>query len=244
MSAAKSTSPSGGNLWLAGLLIGLGLVGMGYLLGGSLIKFKAMDRVVSVKGLAERELPADIALWPIQFSRADNSLAGLYAGLEQDTAAVLAFLQQQGFQPEEISQSAPAITDKVAQAYGGGQAAELRYSATRTVTVYTGNSDLVRQATGRLVDLGKQGVVLTGNNYDSRTEYLFTRLNEVKPAMIEEATRQAREVAQKFAADSDSRLGKIRTASQGQFTISDRDSNNPHIKKIRVVTTVEYYLAD
>lgn len=244
MSSPKSSSRPSRNNWLAGLFVGLGLLGLGYLLGGSLIKFKELDRVVSVKGLAEREMPADIALWPIQFSRADNSLAALYAGLEKDTAAVLAFLQQQGFKPEEISQSAPAITDKVAQSYGGGQAAELRYSATRTVTVYTGNIDLVRQATGRLVDLGKQGVVLTGNSYDSRTEYLFTGLNAVKPAMIEEATRQAREVAQKFAADSDSRLGKIRTASQGQFSISDRDSNNPHIKKIRVVTTVEYYLSD
>ena len=87
-------------------------------------------------------------------------------------------------------------------------------------------------------------IVLTGNNYQSQTEYLFTRLNEVKPAMIEDATRKAREVAEKFAEDSDSRLGKIRRASQGQFSISPRDNNTPHIKKVRVVSTIEYYLSD
>jgi hypothetical protein len=96
----------------------------------------------------------------------------------------------------------------------------------------------------RLVDLGKQGIALTGGGYQEQTEYLFTRLNEVKPAMIEEATTKAREVAQKFAQDSNSRLGKIKQASQGQFTISPRDKNNPHIKQVRVVSTIEYYLSD
>jgi len=96
----------------------------------------------------------------------------------------------------------------------------------------------------RLSELGKQGIALAGGNYQLQTEYLFTRLNEVKPDMIEEATRQARVVAEKFAADSQSRLGKIRTASQGQFSIIDRDRNNPHIKKVRVVSTVQYYLSD
>ena len=92
--------------------------------------------------------------------------------------------------------------------------------------------------------LGKKGVVLAGNDFQNRTEYLFKRLNEIKPAMIEEATRNAREVAEKFAKDSNSRLGKIKQARQGQFSISDRDKNNPHIKKVRVVSTIEYYLAD
>ncbi len=96
----------------------------------------------------------------------------------------------------------------------------------------------------RLIELGKSGIVLSGDDYQSRTQYLFTGLNDLKPKMIEEATRNAREVAQKFAADSDSRLGKIRTAYQGQFSIQDRDGNTPHIKKVRVVSTIEYYLAD
>jgi hypothetical protein len=97
---------------------------------------------------------------------------------------------------------------------------------------------------GALPELGKKGIVITGGNYQNQTEYLFTRLNDVKPEMIEEATRKAREVAVKFAADSNSTLGKIKQASQGQFSIKPRDKNNPHIKKVRVVSTVVYYLSD
>ena len=95
-----------------------------------------------------------------------------------------------------------------------------------------------------LAELGKQGIALTGTGYQTTTEYLFTRLNEIKPSMVEEATMKAREVAEKFATDSNSRLGKIKSARQGQFSISNRDKNNPHIKKVRVVSTVEYYLSD
>ena len=95
-----------------------------------------------------------------------------------------------------------------------------------------------------LSQLGKQGIVFTGGNHQSQTEYVFTRLNEIKPEMIEEATTKAREVALKFAEDSNSKLGKIKRASQGQFSINARDKNNPHIKRVRVVSTVEYYLSD
>ena len=94
------------------------------------------------------------------------------------------------------------------------------------------------------VSVAKQGVTLAGEPHRNGAQFLFTRLNEVKPPMVEEATGKAREVALKFAQDSNSRLGKIRRASQGQFSISDRDKNNPHIKKVRVVSTVEYYLSD
>lgn len=97
---------------------------------------------------------------------------------------------------------------------------------------------------GSLSQLGKQGIVITGGNYNAQTDYIFTRLNDVKPEMIEEATKKAREVAEKFSSDSQSSLGKIKRASQGQFSISARDRNNPHIKKVRVVSTVEYYLSD
>jgi hypothetical protein len=94
------------------------------------------------------------------------------------------------------------------------------------------------------VELGKQGIAISGEDYQSRTEFLFTELNSIKPAMIEEATENARQVAEKFAQDSSSRLGKIRRAQQGQFSISDRDNNTPYIKKVRVVSTLEYYLSD
>jgi len=232
------------NQWVLGLFIFAGLASLGYLLGGSIVRFKELDRVVSVKGLAEREVTADIVLWPIQFIHAENDLGALYAGLEKDTAAVRSFLEDKGFTGAEISVSPPAINDKLAQSYGGEAGLEFRYSATQTVTVYSDKIDLVREATRDLVTLGKRGLVLVGNDWDNRTEYIFTRLNEIKPAMIEEATRKAREVARKFAADSESRLGKIKSARQGQFSIAPRDNNNPHIKKVRVVTTVQYYLVD
>ena len=116
--------------------------------------------------------------------------------------------------------------------------------ATQAVTVYSANVAAVRSIMSSLSELGKQGIVISGNEYQNQTEYLFSRLNEIKPGMIEEATRNAREVARKFAEDSQSRLGKIKRASQGQFSIAPRDTNNPHIKNVRVVSTVEYYLAD
>jgi hypothetical protein len=234
---------SGGALVL-GVFILLGLAALGYLLGDAAIRFKEFERSVTVKGLAEQEYPADVVIWPIQFTLAGNGLAELYANLEDNTARIQAFLQEAGIPAAEITVSAPVITDKSAQSYGGAQQPEFRYSALQTVTVYSSDVARVRGVMSRLVDLGKQGIALTGGGYQEQTEYLFTRLNEVKPAMIEEATTKAREVARKFAQDSNSRLGKIKRASQGQFTISPRDRNNPHIKQVRVVSTVEYYLSD
>ncbi len=102
----------------------------------------------------------------------------------------------------------------------------------------------MRAANRELLELGKAGVVFSQENYELQTQYLFQGLNEIKPEMVEEATRNARVVAEKFAADSESRLGKLKSAAQGQFTVEDRDSNNPHIKRVRVVSTLEYYLAD
>jgi hypothetical protein len=227
-----------------GLFICLGLTILGFTLRSAVIRFKEFERTVSVKGLSERDLPADIALWPIRFTSAHNELNALYVKLESDTQEILAFVRLQGFDSSEVTVSAPAITDKLAQQYGNPSEVGLRYVGSQTVTVYTPKVEGVRSSIKKLAELGKKGVVLSGQEYQSQTEYLFTRLNEVKPEMIEEATRAAREVAEKFAKDSESKLGKIKTANQGQFTITDRDSNTPHIKKVRVVATVEYYLSD
>ena len=199
---------------------------------------------VTVKGLSEHEYDADVVIWPIQFTVAGNDLVALYSDIETSTGRIRDFLQRNGIEASEISTAAPAITDKSAQQYGNNARVEFRYSAIQTVTVYSKNIATVRAVMSSLPELGKKGIVFSGGNYQSRTDYLFTRLNEVKPLMIEEATTKAREVAEKFAADSDSTLGKIRRASQGQFSISARDSNNPHIKKVRVVSTIEYYLSD
>ncbi|MBR9884611.1 MAG: SIMPL domain-containing protein [Oceanospirillales bacterium] len=224
------------------LVIAAALLSFG--LGDAAIRHKQLDRSVTVKGLAEREYPADVVIWPIQYTVADNDLEQLYAELDRQAESIRAFLLLGGIETSEITESAPSITDKSAQQYGNNNGAEFRYTAQRTVTVYSENIDRVRSVMEGLSQLGRQGIVLSGNEYQSKPEYLFTRLNEIKPDMIEEATSNAREVAEKFASDSDSRLGKIHKASQGQFSISDRDNNNPHIKRVRVVSTVEYYLSD
>ena len=230
-----------GNTTFLGICLVIGLTLLGYLLGDAAIRYKEYERTVTVKGLSEREYKADIVLWPIQFTAASNSLGAMYRAMDDSTQKISVFLKQAGIKDSEISYSAPAITDKSANQYGN-QVAEYRYVATQTVTVYSDNIDVVRQVMSNMSELGKQGIVFTGNNY--QTEYIFTRLNEVKPEMIEEATRKAREVAEKFASDSQSSLGKIKRASQGQFSIYARDRNNPHIKKVRVVSTVVYYLSD
>ncbi len=230
--------------FISGIFLFLGLVTLGYLLGQAAIRFKEYERTVTVKGLSEREYKADIVIWPIEFTSAGNNLESLYNVVETNTAEIQDFLKSNGISADEVSFSSPIITDKSAQQYGNNARAEFRYTALQNVTVYSKNVDAVRAVMSQLSRLGKKGIAFTGGNYESQTEYLFTRLNEVKPDMIEEATRKAREVARKFAADSQSTLGKIKKAYQGQFSITPRDRNNPHIKKVRVVTTVEYYLSD
>lgn len=233
---------------LAALLLGagilLGLVALGILMGSAVDKFKGYERTVTVKGLAEREVPADIVIWPIQFTAASNDLSDLYADIAASSERIKRFLGEQGIATTAVSVSMPAVTDKSAQQYGGGQRPEFRYTALQTVTVYSGQVDKVRAAMDRLAELGREGIAFSQNNYQGQTEYIFTGLNQLKPQMVEQATVEARRVAQKFAEDSDSVLGKIRRASQGQFSIRDRDKNNPHIKKVRVVSTIEYYLSD
>ena len=228
---------------LLGACIALGLAALGYQLAEGVVRFRAMERTVSVKGLAEREVGADVAVWPIRFSEAANDLGALYTTLQRKNELVIDFLVRAGFPREEITAAAPAIVDRQAQSYNDASRAEYRYVGTSTLTVYSGQVDRVRAAMGNLVELGKQGIALSGEEY-GRPEFLFSGLNAIKPAMIEEATRNAREVADKFARDSDSRLGRIRTASQGLFTIQDRDNNTQHRKRVRVVSTVEYYLTD
>ena len=232
------------NSLILGVCILIGLSLLGYLLGNAAIKVKQFDRIVTVKGLSEREYEADIVIWPIQFTIASNDLEEMYNSIEKNSGRIRSFLENAGIGKEEITTSPPSIIDKSAQQYGDQSNYPFRYTSSQTVTVYSTNIRVVREVMGNLSELGKQGIVFTGENYQSQTEYIFTRLNEVKPEMIEEATQNAREVAEKFASDSKSTLGKIKNASQGQFSISERDKNNPHIKKVRVVSTISYYLSD
>lgn len=229
--------------WVAATVIALGMVAGSAILANSLIEFRAMERVVQVKGLSEREVAADTVIWPIKFNDVDNNLTTLVANVERKNEQIQAFLKLQGFSQKEISVAVPQIVDRQA-GYYDPNANQMRYTASSTVTVYSSNVDLVHQAMAKLLELSKTGIAIAGQDYDSKPEFIFSGLNELKPDMIAEATRNAREVATKFAADSDSKLGKIKTASQGQFSITDRDSNTPYIKKVRVVATVDYYLSD
>ncbi|MFM4705397.1 SIMPL domain-containing protein [Aeromonas bivalvium] len=226
-----------------GSLLLVGLLGMAWIGGNSLLKAKEYERRVSVKGLSEKEVQADVVVWPIRFSGASNELPGLYGEMGRSAAAILAYLKLNGVAEEEILIAPPAVTDKLAQPYGGAETGTFRYTAAQTITVRSGQVDRVRQLMNGIAELGQQGIAFAGQDYQ-QTEFIFTKLNELKPLMVEEATRSAREVADKFAKDSASRLGKIRTANQGQFTVENRDSSTPYIKKVRVVSTVEYYLSD
>ena len=230
------------------LIIAVAVIISCAILGSFFVKgltdFRAMERSVTVKGLSEREFVADTVIWPIQFVSASNSLEDIYQSIETGKQQVVDFLKTKGIQTDEISMGAPSITDKSAQRYGSAQAAEFRYTATQTITVYSSRVTEVRNMMSALSELGKQGIVLSSDDYQAQPQYLFTRLNDVKPEMIEEATKNAREVAEKFSQDSNSELGKIKFARQGLFSIQARDQHNPHLKKVRVVTTVEYYLSD
>ena len=229
---------------IIGLSLIVGLYLLGYTLGGSIIKHKSLERTVVVKGLSEKEVNADIVMWPISYLRASNDLSQLYIDLDKDTESIKNFLSDNGFTKEELSVSAPAITDKIAQDYGRANQIAFRYSAVQTLTLYSKNIAKARQAMTKITALGKAGISFKANSYENKTQYLYTKLNKIKPQMLKEATKNARLSAQTFALDSQSSLGKIKSARQGQFSISSRDANTPHIKKVRIVSTVEYYLSD
>ena len=136
----------------------------------------------------------------------------------------------------------PTVNDKLSDLYSDNRQITYRYSGSGRVMLYTKNVELGRKALANIAQLGLDGIVIRVENYEVR--YLYTQLNSIKPPMIEEATISAREAALKFAKDSQSTLGKIKKATQGQFSITNRDENTPHIKNIRVVSTIEYYLED
>ena len=226
----------------SGLAIMLGLIVLGLMIPKAVREFRSFDRTVNVKGLCEREVEADKVIWPVVYKVMDNDLGNIYSVTDRNNAAIVEFLKSGGLQDSEITVSVPSISDKYANEYGNNDRT-YRYLSTNVVTVCTGNVDTVLDLMKKQTDLLKKGIVVgSENTWSNPVEFKFEGLNEIKPGMIEEATKNAREVGEKFAKDSGSRLGKIKTASQGTFTISDRDSNTPYIKKVRVVSSVTYYL--
>jgi len=222
----------------------LGFIALGWLLGNAAVRVKKFDRTVVVKGLSEREVPADVAIWPLTFQDAGNDLGALFGSLQRKNGLITEFLTGHGIAKDAVTVGAPAVVDRLAQSYGDTSNVAYRYTATSTVTVFTNDVEAVRKAMRDVITLGQKGVALSGEGYQGQMQFEFTGLSGLKPAMVEEATKNARAVAEKFAEDSGSRLGRIRSAQQGQFSIENRDSTTPHIKKVRVVSTIEYHLAD
>ena len=225
------------------IVLAIGMVALGAQVKQGINNFVAKDRVVTVKGLAEMEVPANKVTWPLMYKEVGNDLATLYNKISDTNSAIVNFLKKKGITEDEISINAPEIIDMQAERYNSNPV-PYRYNVTTVITVTSSKVDLVRSLISEQGELLKQGIAITGGDYRYNITYDYTGLNDVKPQMIEEATKNAREAAQKFAKDSDSELGKIKHAYQGQFSITDRDSNTPYIKKVRVVTTIDYYLED
>lgn len=217
------------------------------ILGGSLVlmvnNLKSYDRCVTVKGLCEKEVMADKVIWPIMYKQGGNELRELYNTVEDMNATIVKFLKDAGVSDDEITMNAPSILDTRTNLYG--ERKEYHYIVTAGVTVCSEKVELIVKLQTEQAKLYEKGIpVGMGENWSYPTTYSFTALNDIKPGMIEEATINARQAAEKFAKDSKSKLGKIKNATQGQFSVSDRDSNTPYIKNVRVVTNVVYYLKD
>ena len=229
-------------LAVLGFLIAVGLALAGYFVGHGFLAARSSDRFVTVKGLSERELPANLVLWPIVYTVTADDLETLQRRIDDGAAKIQAFLGDD-FATDEVTLSAPRVTDRQAQGMTDQYGRLERYTAEATVTVRTTRIDAARAAMARSGVLVKQGVALI-RSYEYQTRYLYTGLDAIKPEMIAEATRDARRAAEQFAEDSGSRVGGIRNAQQGYFSIEDRDQFSPEYKQIRVVTTVQFFLVD
>lgn len=243
---------------LLGLSLALGLILGGWVLGAQIKATRLGDRYVSVRGLAERNVKSNLAIWPIEYTETGDDLSSLYSKTEADRKVILQFLKQQGIQPTEIELGVPDVEDTQANRFGGANKPTHRYIVEQEITVQTPRVDQVAAAAQRTVTLLQQGIVLTSSPNQALT-YKFTELNSIKPDMITEATRNARAAADRFALDSGSEVGHIRQASQGIFSIlpansggdtgeqSDEGGFNSNVgssimKTVRIVTSVEYYL--
>lgn len=234
------------NRLLTGAVLG-GFIAVGLIWSGSYLHsvgklWQESTRIASVKGVAEQEQKADMAIWPLNFRVEANDLAELQNELQKSEALTRGFLHKQGFQEAELTISPIQVRDRNDEYYSEKHF-DNRYTASATVVVRTSKVENVRTASRQTGDLVSQGVLLTANEgYDA--EYQFTHLNDIKPEMIHQATASARKAAEQFASDSGSRLGSIKTASQGYFSVEDLDRYTPNIKKIRVVTNIDYTLKD
>lgn len=229
------------NLRIESVIVAIGLLALGLFVYLGFVAYGERDRTVEVRGFSERNVEADKAVWPIQYRSFGNSLDALYAEAEAAKTKVLSFLIQAGIPEADITTSAPNMTDFNNREYKP-ENLPARYLVEFNITISTKNVKAARELTYRIAELQKAGVNINSNNYESRITYDYTALDKIKPEMIEASTKNAREAGEKFAKDSGSSLGKIKKARQGFFSIEDSNAETPWIKKVRVVTTVEYYL--
>lgn len=227
------------------LIIAVAIVIAGFFISNTYKYGKAYDRSVNVKGLSERQVKADLAVWPINITLAGNDLRTLKNDIERQSNEVKNFFLSQGFTADELTIGIVNINDTQASLYdAGNQQREFRYISSADFTVRTNDIDKLQKALSQSLELLSKGILISSKNSWQPIEYSFTGLNDLKPVMIEEATKNAREVAEKFALDSNSKVTKIKAAYQGLFSINDLDQNTAHIKVVRVVSTIEYQLED
>ncbi len=220
-------------------ILAVGIMVMGWFVKAGIDNFTNKDRKVTVKGLAEREVPADKVTWSIGTKVTGNDLPTLYENINAQAAKIKDFLRQNGLDDKEITVNPPSVSDLEAREWGDNQK-NFRYIVKTNITVSTGKVEAVNKAIFKQGELLKQGVALE----DSYPSYEYVSFLDMKPEMMQEAIKNAQKTAEQFAEASGSELGKIQTAGQGQFEIEDRDDNTPYIKKLRVVSTVTYSLDD
>ena len=226
----KKNMIQGGAIVLAALIIACGLV-------WAVRTLKSFDDTVKVRGLCEREVPADRVVFRINYSLKMNSLADVRQQISHHNDVIIAKLKAAGIADDEIAIANLSIDDRY-QWSNDISKISYRYSATQTITVFTAKLDVVSQLQKSLEsELLKQDILAS-----TYADYQYQGLNDIKPSMIAESLDNARAAADEFAKNSHSRIGKMRTASQGYFEVVDLDENTPQVKKVRVVTTVEYYL--
>lgn len=221
----------------------LGLCTLGVSLKAAMDNFTNKDRRVTVKGLAEKEVDADKVTWPIQTKELGNDLPALYSKINSTNASIKKFLTDNGLKEDEINVNAPTVIDLNAERYSENNRS-FRYNITSTITVSSQNVKLVRSLISRQGELLQQGIAIVDGGYENPIKYEFVAFRDMKPEMMTEAIKNAEKTAQQFAENSNSKLDKIISADQGQFSIDNRDENTQYIKKVRVVTTVTYSLKD
>jgi uncharacterized protein len=236
---------------IAALILALGIAAGSYFITQGLIHFRSFDRSVSVKGLAVMDVEADLVLWPIKHAATGNDLPAVQQSVEENSRKVIAFLKAQGLTEKDIAARKIEVTDLLAQSYRPENAQDMRFIVSETVMVRTNSVDAVDKASQNVGDLLRQGVSLARDPNSGTSgfpEYIYTKLNDIKPGMIAEATRNARASAAQFAKDSGAKVGAIKDAYQGVFEILPRDSGASYTerqerhKTVRVVATLQFYL--